>query len=677
MHALAACPFHSLRFFWRSQCTALEGPAASWTLSRGGATIRAALESVRASAGVHLWIDLTFGHQLAGPAAVAAKNVALAPADPTLPRAAGRAQLFARPHPPRRPPPGGPGFRAGGCSPGKPSSRPQHCATSSAEIAQPAGEVGTAELSVGGHALHGHGEVGGNGGAWSLQPAMSSLSSVNLSNDCCAAAEGLWAEPGSLPARACLRLLEDYERRYAAAQPPAGPGHRHDPADPPPAHARHGRSPPHPGTGPGRDAEPRQGLFWDQGMDWSGETPLHQPRHWEGRAHPPAPPSPCPYAADVAAFGRLVVQLEERALLLAPPAADLRAWRARAARLPAAAAALAAACLAPEHALAPSRARRPTAALLLRADYFPPHVREAAAFLGRSACGPSTVGNVRESTEGTPGPGDLAGDSARPGASDGGSRGTAAEASHVERGGALAGGAEDVVTWALALAAAAKTGLLARLSPGAQRLCLPAVLKTLEVLGRRGETPTLDRAISPAEVDEWARGGWRSADGEEDPGLQAGSHSGFHALLLVALACPDRGAIRARVLPLVGRLIAAGCGGGVPESRAAAALLQPPALRALVDADGAQPFFDSIMPVLLDALCCAAPRLSQAACEARPTKLPFCCKLLLILFATPWRHAKPKYLLFASVRECVATLWRHTQPQHLLVASVRSSLTSR
>ena len=61
------------------------------------------------SAQLHAWVDLTFGYQLAGDAAVAAKNVAL---PPSAARAAwgtrlhGRAQLFARPHPPRLPRPG-------------------------------------------------------------------------------------------------------------------------------------------------------------------------------------------------------------------------------------------------------------------------------------------------------------------------------------------------------------------------------------------------------------------------------------------------------------------------------------------------------------------------------------------------------------------------------------------
>ena len=62
------------------------------------------------SARLHAWVDLTFGYQLAGEAAVAAKNVALPPGAGAHgawgARLRGRAQLFSRPHPPRLPRPG-------------------------------------------------------------------------------------------------------------------------------------------------------------------------------------------------------------------------------------------------------------------------------------------------------------------------------------------------------------------------------------------------------------------------------------------------------------------------------------------------------------------------------------------------------------------------------------------
>ena len=61
---------------------------------------RACLESPRVSARLHLWIDLNFGHQLSGPAAVAAKNLRL-PCAPGVLRASGCFQVFARPHPRR------------------------------------------------------------------------------------------------------------------------------------------------------------------------------------------------------------------------------------------------------------------------------------------------------------------------------------------------------------------------------------------------------------------------------------------------------------------------------------------------------------------------------------------------------------------------------------------------
>ena len=53
------------------------------------------------SAQLHRWIDLTFGHQLSGKAAMAAKNVTLPSIDPERLQSVGRAQLFWTPHPPR------------------------------------------------------------------------------------------------------------------------------------------------------------------------------------------------------------------------------------------------------------------------------------------------------------------------------------------------------------------------------------------------------------------------------------------------------------------------------------------------------------------------------------------------------------------------------------------------
>ena len=53
------------------------------------------------SAQLHRWIDLTFGHQLSGEAAMAAKNVTLPSTDPGRLQSVGRAQLFWTPHPPR------------------------------------------------------------------------------------------------------------------------------------------------------------------------------------------------------------------------------------------------------------------------------------------------------------------------------------------------------------------------------------------------------------------------------------------------------------------------------------------------------------------------------------------------------------------------------------------------
>jgi len=63
---------------------------------------RAALESDRVSASLHHWIDLTFGYQLAGDAAVAAKNVPMAPAaNHVLRPGSSRVQLLDAPHPAR------------------------------------------------------------------------------------------------------------------------------------------------------------------------------------------------------------------------------------------------------------------------------------------------------------------------------------------------------------------------------------------------------------------------------------------------------------------------------------------------------------------------------------------------------------------------------------------------
>lgn len=63
---------------------------------------RAALESERVSSALHHWIDLTFGYKLAGEAAVAAKNAALAMSSGAAQRLHGRAQLFYQPHPAKR-----------------------------------------------------------------------------------------------------------------------------------------------------------------------------------------------------------------------------------------------------------------------------------------------------------------------------------------------------------------------------------------------------------------------------------------------------------------------------------------------------------------------------------------------------------------------------------------------
>lgn len=50
---------------------------------------------------LHHWIDVTFGYQLSGAAAVAAKNVALKGSSSGQHRLGGRAQLFITPHPQR------------------------------------------------------------------------------------------------------------------------------------------------------------------------------------------------------------------------------------------------------------------------------------------------------------------------------------------------------------------------------------------------------------------------------------------------------------------------------------------------------------------------------------------------------------------------------------------------
>lgn len=63
---------------------------------------RAALESDRVSASLHQWVDLTFGYQLAGDAAVAARNVPMSPApNDDLRLGSSRVQLFDAPHPRR------------------------------------------------------------------------------------------------------------------------------------------------------------------------------------------------------------------------------------------------------------------------------------------------------------------------------------------------------------------------------------------------------------------------------------------------------------------------------------------------------------------------------------------------------------------------------------------------
>ncbi|KAK9831842.1 hypothetical protein WJX81_000569 [Elliptochloris bilobata] len=232
------------------------------------------------------------------------------------------------------------------------------------------------------------------------------------------------------------------------------------------------------------------------GHQLAGAAAVAAKNRWAGPGLGPAHTA-CPFVADVAAFGQLAVQVEERRLVLDPPAGDLQAWRARVARLPPAAAALAAACLAPGEG-------RPLAAALLRCDYFSQH-------------------------------------------------------------GSAAGGGDE--------------------------------------------------------------------------GL-----SGFQALLAAALACPDRRVARERILPLAARLIAAGCGGARSSTRAAAALLRPPALPAMVKAAGAAPFLTSVLPAVLDALCGGPPPLAQAAAEAmvplagalpRPAALQALLRPLLARLAGP------------------------------------------
>ena len=65
---------------------------------------RAALESDRVSAMLHVWIDLTFGYAVAGDAAVIEKNVHLQCKESCFPcgEAGGRLQMFSQPHPARK-----------------------------------------------------------------------------------------------------------------------------------------------------------------------------------------------------------------------------------------------------------------------------------------------------------------------------------------------------------------------------------------------------------------------------------------------------------------------------------------------------------------------------------------------------------------------------------------------
>jgi hypothetical protein len=529
---------------------------------------------VRASAGIHLWIDLTFGHQLAGPAAVVAKNVALGPADPALPRAAGRAQLFARPHPARERPP----YWARGAAPSPPdapgldardvewaSSMERGDASGRAPASTPGGaEPGSAML----RSVSSSAAAGGGGGA--------------------PAAEGLWEEPRALGAWQALRQLEEFERRFAGP----GRGEALDLAlEPAPAAS----------AGAGGGAGPAL-----QARECAGAPRAGRARAGSGSGSNVA-------AADMAALGRLVVQLAEGRLLLDPPTADLAAWRGRAARLPAAHAAFAAACL------ADAPAARPAAAALLAADFFPPHVREAGALLERVAltCHPPHRG---ASGDAAPAPGGERAPPHGPAQAAQGER--AAELAGAEEGrraacgadgaGAAPGAEADEAAWAAALGAAARAGALAAPSAGAQRLLLPAVLHALEHAAGREER----RASEPeGAACRGRRGepGCRSVSGAW-PGAD------FDALLVAALACPDRRLVRGRLLPLAARLAAGGGGGGEGRgpTAVAALLLRPPALLALAAAAGAGPALACVLPALLDALCGAAAGASQAACEARP-----------------------------------------------------------
>ncbi|XP_010546931.1 PREDICTED: protein GFS12 isoform X2 [Tarenaya hassleriana] len=63
---------------------------------------RDALESPRVSSRLHHWIDITFGYEMSGQAAITAKNVMMSSSEPTKPRSIGRRQLFVQPHPIRR-----------------------------------------------------------------------------------------------------------------------------------------------------------------------------------------------------------------------------------------------------------------------------------------------------------------------------------------------------------------------------------------------------------------------------------------------------------------------------------------------------------------------------------------------------------------------------------------------
>ena len=537
---------------------------------------RAALESVRASAGMHLWIDLTFGHQLAGPAAVAAKNVALGPADPALPRAAGRAQLFARPHPARERPPhwarGAPLRRPD--APG-PSARNAGRASSMGR----GNASGRAPMSAPG---------GADPGAAMLRSVSSSAAAGGSSGSGCGgsapAAEGLWEAPRALGPRQALHQLEEFERRFA------GPGRSEAPLDP------YLEPVPAAGAGAGGDAEPAL-----VAREHAGSPNADRAGSESGSG-----PASHAAAADVAALGRLAVQLAEGRLSLEPPPADLAAWRGRTAHLPAGHAALAAACL------ADAPAARPAAAALLAADFFPPHVREAGALLERVAAA------CRTPHRGANGDAALApgGERAPPRGPARAAQGEAAVelAGAEERrrtacgagAGAAPGAEADEAAWAAALGAGARAGALAALSAVAQRLMLPAVLHALEHAAGREEQ---EGAACRARRGELGR--CSASD--------AGSGADFDALLAAALACPDRRLVRGRLLPLAARLAGGGGGGGEGRGRAAAAapLLRPPALLALAAAAGAGPALASVLPALLDALCGAAAGASQAACEAR------------------------------------------------------------